>query len=633
MKSEKALLYLIIVVSALFSFLFGFYAINPSLHYHSQQIAWQSSDLFLNYYLAFSGGPAEYLTLFITQFFYSDLMGSVIIAASGFLISFFLFKTIYLRWGKFNLMFLLVPLVQIVLLALMCDYNYHFPVTVNLIIVSGFLFLCTVIEKRAGFNISYHTLIAGALLYYISGGMYFIIFMVSSFLLLFKRLNRKMVFNAILIFAETLLIPYIAHHFVFLSSLNNSFFRSTPDVAVMLRYSRPLLFYTGLATIPVVILLTGISTIALLPKKKDRALRKNAGKSKIKKQGVLPLKINNWKIGVAVQVFVLIVTSGIILYKVYEPVEKAKVEIDFYAGHQNWEKVITMSEKMETYDRMVNFQYNRALINTGQLLEKLFDYEQLLGSQGLFLDRPFAAEVALPNSDIYFDLGNIDESQRYAFESETLMKNSPRVLKRLILNCIIMNKTEAANTYINILAANPIEKKWVKKYSGYISNPNLATFDSLIVKKRMDMSQTEGMFGTPPLKLISQLEKNPQNKAAFECLIAFDLMEHDVVSLTEDFQYINKLNYKKLPVVLEEAVILYRSQGKNNEFFNRIRVSEPTAQRFREFAKLTSAAKGDREKAKQATQAFKNTYWYYVLFISPKVTNLKLDTKPVEANY
>jgi transglutaminase-like putative cysteine protease len=110
-------------------------------------------------------------------------------------------------------------------------------------------------------------------------------------------------------------------------------------------------------------------------------------------------------------------------------------------------------------------------------------------------------------------------------------------------------------------------------------------------------------------------------------------MEHDVVSLTEDFQYINKLNYKKLPVVLEEAVILYRSQGKNNEFFNRIRVSEPTAQRFREFAKLTSAAKGDREKAKQATQAFKNTYWYYVLFISPKVTNLKLDTKPVEANY
>jgi len=457
--------------------------------------------------------------------------------------------------------------------------------------------------------------------------------MVSSLLLLFEKPNRKMFFNYILILLTTFLIPYIAHHFVFISSLNNSFFRSTPDVAVMLRYSRPMLFYIGLVAIPVVILLTGISAITRKLKKTGQTLRKNAGKSKIKKQGVLQLKINNWRTGVAVQVVVLIVVSGIILYKVYKPVEKAKVEIDYYAGHQNWEKVLTMSEKMETYDRMVNFQYNRALLNTGQLLEKLFYVEQTLGSQGLFLDRPFAAEVALPNSDIYFDLGNIDESQRYAFESETLMKVSPRVLKRLILNCIIMNKIEAAQTYINILASNPIEKKWVEKYSGFIRNPNLVTFDSLIVKKRMDMNQTEGMLGTPPLKLISQLEKNPQNKAAFECLIAFDLMEHDVISLIEDFKYINHFNYKKLPVALEEAVILYRSQGKNSGFFNKFRISESTTKRFQEFAKLTSAAKGDREKAKQATQAFKKTYWYYVLFTSPKVTNLKLDTKPVEANY
>jgi transglutaminase-like putative cysteine protease len=110
-------------------------------------------------------------------------------------------------------------------------------------------------------------------------------------------------------------------------------------------------------------------------------------------------------------------------------------------------------------------------------------------------------------------------------------------------------------------------------------------------------------------------------------------MEHDVVSLTEDLKYINQLNYKKLPVALEEAIILYRSQGKNNEFFNRIKISDPTTERFREFAKLTSAAKGDREKAKQATQAYRNTYWYYVLFLSPKVTKLKLDTQPVDANY
>jgi hypothetical protein len=198
---------------------------------------------------------------------------------------------------------------------------------------------------------------------------------------------------------------------------------------------------------------------------------------------------------------------------------------------------------------------------------------------------------------------------------------------------MIMNKMEAANTYLNILAANPLERKWVEKYRNYISNREIADTDALVVQKRKDMNQTEGMLGIPPLKLISQLEKNPLNKAAFEYLIAIDLMEHDVGSLTEDLKYLNQLNYKKLPVALEEAIILYRSQGKNSEFFNRIRISEPTTQRFREFAKLTSASKGDREKAKQATNAYKNTYWYYVLFLSPRVTNLKLETTPVDANY
>lgn len=632
MKSEKSLLCLIIVVSALFSFLFSYFAINPSLHHHFQQIAWQSSYLFLKYYTTFPGGLGEYVALFISQLFYTNFSGSLIISVSGFLISFFIFKTIYLRWGKLNLMFLLIPLVQIILLALMCDYKHHFSVTVNLIIVSGFLFLCAAIEKKVGYTISWFSIIAGILLYYICGGMYFLIFMFSTLILLAGKSRKKILLNTSIIILVSFLVPFLAYHFVFLISFNNSFFRSTPDAAVMLRYSRPPLFYAGIAAIPAIILLSKIVAMFSVKKTELQVLGKNKGKIKnINQPGFF--KRNKQKIVLAVQLIVLIAASGVILFKVYKPIEKLKVEIDYFAYQQDWYKVIALSTQTQKYDRMVNFQFNRALLHTGQVLERLFEYEQLLGSQGLFLDRPFTSEVTLPGSDLYFDLGNIDESQRYAFESETLMANSPRVLKRLVTNCIIKNKMEAANTYINILASNPMEKEWVTKYRSYIENPNLAAFDSLIVKKRLDMNQAVGLYGTPPLKLLSQLEKNPLNKGAFEYLIALDLLEHDVASLTEDLKYLGKLNYKKLPVALEEAIILYRSQLKNNVLFNVIRISDSTTERFREFAKLTSAAQGDREKAKQSTQAFKKTYWYYVLFLSPKVTNVKLETRPVEANY
>ncbi|MDO8952786.1 MAG: DUF6057 family protein [Draconibacterium sp.] len=632
MKSEKFVIHILLAVLAIFSFLFCFIAVNTTLHHHYQQIAWQTGNLFLDYYLAFPGGPAEYMSLFISQFFISNILGSVLVAASGFLISFFLIKTIYLLQGKSGLLLLLVPFVQLIFLVLMCDYKFHFSVIINLIIVSGFLYLCTSLEKWVRFTVSFPTFFSGMLLYYISGGMYFLIFMASSLIIIIRKPDKNMFVNVSLILAETFLIPFIAYHFVFLSSLNNSFFRSTPDVAAMIRYTRPPVFYAGLSLIPTVLFLTKISAIISQNKKNVRPLMKKTGKAKIKKSS--GFKFGDYrKIAFAVCAFLLVTVSGLILYKVYIPGEKAKIRIDYLASNQEWDDVITMVGKMTDYDRMVNFHYNRALSNSGQMLEKLFFYPQILGSQGLFLDKPFTSEVALPNSDIYFDLGNIDESQRYAFESETLMKNSPRVLKRLIINCIIMDKMEAANTYLNILAANPMEKKWVIKYLNYISNPSMAEADPLIAQKRKDMNQTEGMLGTPPLKLLSQLEKNPMNKAACEYLIAFDLMEHDVVSLTEDLKYLNQFNYNKLPVALEEAVILFRSQGKNYELLNQIKISDATTKRFREFAKLTSASKGDREKAKQATQAYKNTYWYYVLFLSPKVTNLKLDTKPVDANY
>jgi hypothetical protein len=632
MKPEKPQLYILMVLTTVFCFLFTLLAIDVSLHHHFQQTAWQSTSVFGHYFMTFAGGPAEYMALFISQFFYSNWVGSLIISVFGLLICYLIFKSIDIRREKLHLSFFIIPLIQIILMALMCDYKFHFAVIFNLFMVSFFLFICTALQKKEGFTISYHNIVAGIFLYYISGGMYFLIFMLSSIFLLPVKSIKVLVINTVFLFFMALLVPYVAHRYIFPASLNSSFFRSTPDVAAMLRYGRPILFYITLAIIPVVVLLGNLTVLTKIYRNKTISL-KNKTSTKCGLQKVFKLKYNIWPVAIAIQLLLLIAVSGYVLYTGFKPMEKFKIEISYEASQQNWEQVIALCSKQKAYDRMVNFQFNRALMNTGQLLEKLFNYEQLLGSQGLFLDKPFASEVALPNSDIYFDLGNIDESQRYAFESETLMANSPRVLKRLILNCLIMNNPDAANTFLNVLASNPMEKKWVENYRRYIEKPELADVDSLILKKRADMNKTEGMLGTPPLKLISQLERNPQNKAAFECLIAFDLLEHDLASLTEDFQYIGKMNYQKLPVILEEAIVLFRSHTRNNEFLNRIRVSKQTTDRFNEFAKLTSAAKGDRNKAKLKTADFKNTYWYYVLFLSPKVTNVKLETRPVESNY
>lgn len=193
-------------------------------------------------------------------------------------------------------------------------------------------------------------------------------------------------------------------------------------------------------------------------------------------------------------------------------------------------------------------------------------------------------------------------------------------------------KEIAANTYLNVLAANPVEKDWAEKYRK-LNGETGPSSDSEIELKRKEMVKAEGIRVIPRKKVLSLLEHNPQNRTAFEYVVAFDLMEHDLNAFLEDMEYFPAFRYPQIPTVLEEAIVLFRSQRPNVTELLQYRISPETIKRFKEFASLTSANRGNREKARQATVAYKNTYWYYVLFLSPLVTNVKLETQAVDANY
>jgi hypothetical protein len=213
------------------------------------------------------------------------------------------------------------------------------------------------------------------------------------------------------------------------------------------------------------------------------------------------------------------------------------------------------------------------------------------------------------------------------------MAYSPQVLKRLIVNSLILEDYEAAKTFSNVLNENPAENDWLMKYENILENPEKETDNKLVAEKRNIFARQGGLFFTPRDKMLILLNANSHNKMAFEYLIAFDLMEHDLASLADDMKFYNEQGYKKLPKTIEEAVVLFLSQRPDNQFLRSFRISPETVNRFREFVKVMNSAKGNKEKAKIQAAAFSNTYWYYVLFVSPVVTKVKLETKPSEANY
>ncbi|MBN2636545.1 MAG: hypothetical protein JXR61_09765 [Prolixibacteraceae bacterium] len=626
--NNKLVVYTFLLSFIIISIL-SYLLIDTRLIFHHQQIAWDSSAAFFNSHFSKAGGPAEYIALFITQLFFYNFSGSFVISLVVTLITFVLYSIIKLKWGDFYLPYFILPFIPVILIALMFNYNYHFSITVNLFIVSNFLLLGQVINIRFKANLLIVTLLAGLWVYYLSGGIYFLLFMLSSIVLHLHSINKASLINIAVILFVTVLIPFVAFKFVFLTSLKMSYFRAYPEVAVMLRYNTPPLFYIGLGIIPFMFTISAI--FYRTSKKEKTTITKKTVNQRIVKKPFLRIPIQSTKIIAVIIVWLL--CSTIILITAFNPSNKLQKQINYLAFNEKWDEVLEMSKKVKNYNRDVNFQFNRALLHTGKLLDDLFSYEQLLGVQGLFLDIPFTSEVALPNSDLYFDLGVIDESQRFAFEAQTLMPNSPRVLKRLTQNSVIMENSAAATTFINVLSANPVEKKWVGEYYELLQNKEKQQHNKLIAEKRAFMNKAEGLKISPRDKMLSLLQQNPENKFAFEYLIAFDLMEHDLSSFIKDLTYIKNFEYQKTPRAIEEAILLFASQRSDLKLPYDFNISPNTVNQFREFASITRANAGNRTKAKLAAIEYKNTYWYYVLFLSPLVTNVKLETHPTEANY
>jgi hypothetical protein len=169
----------------------------------------------------------------------------------------------------------------------------------------------------------------------------------------------------------------------------------------------------------------------------------------------------------------------------HDSFKKKVITVEYLADQERWTELINFAKTIDQYDFRINFQVNRAHGNLGDLPDRLFTYPQHLGLSGLFIDpTSMVGSAYLPTSDLYFDLGYMGESQRYAYEAETLLPNSPRILKRLIMINLIDRNYKLAGQFLKVLDKNILFRDWVGKYEKYVADTALAANDRLIAEKR-----------------------------------------------------------------------------------------------------------------------------------------------------
>lgn len=235
---------------------------------------------------------------------------------------------------------------------------------------------------------------------------------------------------------------------------------------------------------------------------------------------------------------------------------------------RNWDVLLGEAEK--TPQRFLTPYHinavDRALYYKGRLLEDLFKVPQYPKSLLLF---PFAKSTG-PTEGFqnfiwggwtWFDLGLINVAEHCALEALTECYY-PQGLQLLSKIYFVKNMPQAGRMCLAALGKDGGYRQWAKAYADSVGAGSTVSLTPELRNIRAMAITTEFVVADTSL-LASLVRENPGNRMAFEYLIAWNLITRNVDSLARYAELFRALKYPKIPLLVEEALLLRGAFGGN----------------------------------------------------------------------
>lgn len=538
-----------------------------------------------DYFRSFFEKPGEfifYLGEFLTQFFVNQYMGAGIVTLLAVTL-YFLTHSIFKKLGFDALVLSFIPVLFIA--GLQSNHLFKIGLTVGIIFALSFAYL----YLRLTNNLYRYIIssVAWLLLYHLAGS--FAIFS-SLLIVLFELFYFKSKIKWIVILSIVLLsigVPYLGWKFFYLIPFQNAWLYPLPFWGV----SRMPVFGALLLYFPVVILF--LSAYKQIRKKE--------------------VWIVSWNYA-TILVGGAVIIAGIVAVKTkaYDPKIEIFLGMDHYVQAEDWNKVIGLSKKYPGTNQLVLYFTNMALYKTGQFSNRMFDFPQH-GIDGLRLEWTRDEVTPFFGGEIFYQLNYINEANRWAFESMVAKGLNPRSLKRLVQTSLINGQYQVAAKYLNILDQTMFYKGWATKYKTYVSDPTKINQNNELAEKRRFIAKND--FISFDLGLPELLKEHPENKMAFEYLMAVFLLNKDITNFAANIYRLKDLGYREIPVNYEEALLFCMTYFKKDLVPEGFSIRPATIQRKNEYIAQISRCGGDRDRAaRELYKQFGNTCWYYLHF-------------------
>jgi len=489
-------------------------------------------------FLSYPGGPLEYTGAFLSQLFYYSWAGALVVTMQAWLLSLcidYLLKATNLmriRWIRF------IP--PILLLILYTRYTYHFPTT--LAFLTALLLVCLYLKMTLSqIAISRYLgtfLSLSVILYYLAGGAFLLFAVICALYELLFRFRWKM---SLFYLLSAAVIPYVVGLLVFGISIIDAFCN-------MLPFSWKTLYYEARKRgVTIVYLLYLLPPLTLLVSGLWQILLSRPGSAKRAKTGRL-VKIFSWyrhspKLRWVSESLLLLAIAGSAVFLSRDDNLKTRFKVDYYAYHKMWPELLKSARSNPTNPFMAH-AVNRALYHTGRLNYDMFSWPQ--SPDYLFLTNTGYKWVDWQIFNVFLDLGLLNIAENALTDCLEGLGDRPMVLQRLALINMVKANHDSARVYLGALSKTLFDADWANYYLARLkSDPDLSE-ETEIQRLRSLCLQKDFGYTTVPVEkmLLRLLEKNKQNRMAFEYLMAWYMLNKHLGKLALNIGRLQDLSTK-----------------------------------------------------------------------------------------
>ncbi|MHC4353852.1 MAG: DUF6057 family protein [Planctomycetota bacterium] len=609
-----------------FFFTYLWLYVNPRLIYHGAGVItnfpvfYKGWSFFLPF-LSYPSGPIEYLSAFLSQLFYYSWVGAFVITVQACLISLcidYMLKaanSTHVRGIRF--------LLPILLLVLYTQYTYFLETTLALLTV--LLATCTyfkaTLSRTKNFSCVSVFLILSVIVYYLSGGAFLLFAVICAMYELIFRSRWKI---SLLYFLSGVVIPYVLGLLIFSVSIIDAYSNLLPFSWKILNYharKRAItIVYTLYLISPLMLLINGLWQMLRkrLHSRKERISRKSAKKERHVVSN-LPGRIFSWyrrspKLKYVTKLSLLLAITGSAVFFSRNENLRTRFKVDYYAYHKMWLELLTSAQRCPT-DPFVAYAVNRALYHRGHLGYDMFSWPQ--HPDYVFLSGKKYNWMYWQIFDFYLDIGVVNMAEHALTECLEELGCRPMILQRLALINMVKGNLDSAKIYLGALSKTLFHADWAKHHLDRLRiDPNLLSDPYIRHLRSLCLDKDCPIYALSKERtLLWLLEKNPQNRMAFEYLMAWYMLKRHLDEFVQKIELMRDLGYAELPPHYEEAALIYIYEKRKPLNLSGYRASPQKRRQIEDFTRILNSHGGNKQAAfKELSKKFRNTYFFYYMY-------------------